>query len=77
MKACAARWHDCMLAAGYQPVTYESAEAFLNDAKRPVFDCLVVDVRLDGTDRCKSIRYSADGVQDVGRVGHSEETLDQ
>ena len=30
-------------AAGYQPVTYRSAEAFLNDAKHPVFDCLVVD----------------------------------
>ena len=30
-------------AAGYQPVTYQSAEAFLNDAKHPVFDCLVVD----------------------------------
>ena len=35
-------------AAGYQPVTYQSAEAFLNDAKHPVFDCLVVDVQLDG-----------------------------
>jgi FixJ family two-component response regulator len=35
-------------AAGYQPVTYLSAEAFLDDAKHPVFDCLVVDVQLDG-----------------------------
>ena len=35
-------------AAGYQPITYQSAEAFLNDAKHPVFDCLVVDIQLDG-----------------------------
>ena len=35
-------------AAGYQPVTYQSAEAFLNDAEHLLFDCLVVDVQLDG-----------------------------
>jgi FixJ family two-component response regulator len=35
-------------AAGIQPITYSSAEAFLADAKRPRFDCLVLDVQLDG-----------------------------
>ena len=35
-------------AAGYHPVTYQSAEGFLSDAKRPVFDCLVVDIQLNG-----------------------------
>lgn len=35
-------------AYGYQPVTYLSAEAFLNDEKQPVFDCLIVDVQLSG-----------------------------
>lgn len=35
-------------AAGYQPVTYPSAEAFLEDTKRPRFDCLVLDIQLDG-----------------------------
>ncbi len=35
-------------AADYHPVTYRSAEAFLNDAKHPAFDCLVVDIQLDG-----------------------------
>jgi FixJ family two-component response regulator len=35
-------------AAGYQPLTYPSAEAFFNEAKHQVFDCLVVDVQLDG-----------------------------
>ena len=34
--------------AGFQSVTYASAEAFLQDAKRPQFDCLVLDVQLQG-----------------------------
>ncbi len=35
-------------AAGIQPVTYPSAEAFLADTKRPRFDCLVFDIQLGG-----------------------------
>ncbi len=35
-------------AAGFQPVTYLSAEAFLADLKRPQFDCLVFDIQLGG-----------------------------
>ena len=34
--------------AGFQPVTYPSAEAFLQDSKRPRFDCLVLDIQLPG-----------------------------
>ena len=34
--------------AGFQPITYLSAEAFLADVKRPQFDCLVFDIRLGG-----------------------------
>ena len=34
--------------ADFQPVTYSSAEAFLADAKRPQFDCLLLDIRLGG-----------------------------
>ena len=34
--------------AGIQPITYASAEAFLADAKRPQFDCMVFDVQLGG-----------------------------
>lgn len=34
--------------AGYQSVTYPSAEAFLGDSKRPHFDCLVLDLQLQG-----------------------------
>jgi FixJ family two-component response regulator len=35
-------------AAGMQPITYPSAEAFLADTKHPRFDCLVLDVHLGG-----------------------------
>jgi FixJ family two-component response regulator len=34
--------------AGFQPVNYRSAEAFLADVKRPHFDCLVLDIQLEG-----------------------------
>jgi FixJ family two-component response regulator len=34
--------------AQFQPITYLSAEAFLADQKQPLFDCLVLDVRLGG-----------------------------
>ena len=33
-------------AGGLQPVTYESAESFLADKKRPQFGCLVLDIQL-------------------------------
>ena len=35
-------------AAGLQPITYASAEALLEDRKRPQFACLVLDVQLCG-----------------------------
>jgi FixJ family two-component response regulator len=35
-------------ASGIQPVTYNSAEAFLADKKRPQFDCIVLDIQLGG-----------------------------
>jgi FixJ family two-component response regulator len=35
-------------AAGMQPITYVSAEAFLADTKHPRFDCLVLDIHLGG-----------------------------
>lgn len=34
--------------AGFQAVSYASAEAFLEDTKRPRFDCLVLDIQLGG-----------------------------
>jgi FixJ family two-component response regulator len=33
-------------AAGFQAVTYSSADAFLTDTKRPQFGCLVLDIQL-------------------------------
>jgi FixJ family two-component response regulator len=35
-------------AAHLHPITYSSAEAFLTDTKRPRFDCLVLDIQLQG-----------------------------
>lgn len=35
-------------AAHYQPIAYASAEAFLADLKHPKFDCLVLDIQLEG-----------------------------
>jgi FixJ family two-component response regulator len=35
-------------AAGFHPVTYGSAEALLDDDKRPRFDCLLLDIQLGG-----------------------------
>jgi FixJ family two-component response regulator len=35
-------------AAHLNPITYPSAEAFLADTKHPKFDCLVLDIQLDG-----------------------------
>ena len=37
-----------LMAAGMQPVTYTSGEAFLADTKHPRFDCLVLDIQLGG-----------------------------
>ena len=34
--------------SGFQPVTYRSAEELLEDTKRPRFDCLLLDVQLEG-----------------------------
>ncbi|HTY63774.1 MAG TPA: response regulator [Acidobacteriota bacterium] len=35
-------------AARLQPVTYSSAEAFLEDSNRPKFGCLMLDIQLKG-----------------------------
>jgi len=49
-------------AAGLQPITYSSAEAFLADKKQPRFDCLVLDVQLDGMSGIElAERLKADG----------------
>jgi len=35
-------------AAHFQPISYDSAEAFLADTKHPKFDCLLLDIQLEG-----------------------------
>src|SRR5258708_25670987 len=35
-------------AAGFQPVTYLSGEAFMEDAKRARPDCILLDIQLGG-----------------------------
>jgi FixJ family two-component response regulator len=34
--------------ANFSPISYPSAEAFLADEKQPRFDCLLLDIRLEG-----------------------------
>jgi FixJ family two-component response regulator len=49
-------------AAGIQPITYASAEAFLADAKHPEFDCLLLDIQLSGMSGLElSRRLAAEG----------------
>lgn len=49
-------------AAGIQPIIYASAEAYLADIKRPHFDCLVLDVQLEGMSGIElGLRLAAEG----------------
>ena len=47
--------------AGFQPIAYPSAEAFLADAKGPRFDCLLVDIQLGGMSGLDLLRQLAGG----------------
>src|SRR3974377_2314900 len=53
--------------AGFQPVSYRSAEALLEDAKRPQFDCLLLDIQLEGMSGLELSRRLA-AVRDVKPV---------
>jgi FixJ family two-component response regulator len=49
-------------AAGMQPISYASAEAFLADTKHPQFDCLVLDIQLGGMSGIDlALRLTAEG----------------
>ncbi|MFC1694722.1 response regulator transcription factor [Pseudomonadota bacterium] len=39
-----------LYAGGLQSCVYESADVFLADEKPPVFDCMLLDIRMPGTD---------------------------
>ena len=45
--------------AGFQPISYPSAEAFLADDKHPQFDCLALDIRLGGMSGLELFRQLA------------------
>ena len=47
-------------AAGFQPITYASAEALLADSKQPQFDCLVLDIELGGMSGIELAQQLAD-----------------
>src|SRR5262245_19035267 len=49
--------------AGYRPVTFLSAEDFLQDTQRPEFGCLLIDIQLGGMSGIElHRRLVADGV---------------
>lgn len=65
-------------AAGMQPVSYASAEAFLADSKRPRFDCLVLDIQLDGISGLELRRRLAavnDGTPVIFITAHDDPAL--
>jgi len=47
-------------ASGIESVAYRSADDFLGDASRPRFDCVVLDIQLDGMSGIELARWLAD-----------------
>lgn len=45
-----------LFAEGLQSSVYESADAFLADKSRPSFDCMLLDIRMPGTDGLELFR---------------------
>lgn len=64
--------------AGFLPVTYLSAEAFLEDRKRPQFDCLLLDIQLGGISGLELSRRLAavnDGTPVVFITAHDDPSV--
>ena len=55
-------------AAQLQPIAYRSAEAFLADTKHPKFDCLVLDIQLNGGMSGLELAQKLSAVKDVTPV---------
>jgi two-component system response regulator FixJ len=45
-----------LFAAGLQSCTYDSADSFLADPEPPKFDCMLLDIRMPGTDGLELFR---------------------
>jgi FixJ family two-component response regulator len=61
--------------AGFQPVSYPSAEAFLEDSKRPRFDCLVLDIQLggmSGLELCRRLSAVRDATPVIFITAHDD-----
>ena len=59
-------------AAGIQPIIYNSAEAFLADAKHPTFDCLLVDIRLGGMSGIELAQWLGSATPVIFMTAHDE-----
>ncbi len=62
-------------AAHFQPIAYTSAEAFLADTKHPKFDCLLLDIQLQGMsglDLSRSLSAAEDGTPVIFITAHDE-----
>ena len=62
-------------AAHLQPISYSSAEAFLADAKHPKFDCLMMDIQLEGMsglDLSRKLSAAKDDTPIVFITAHDE-----
>jgi FixJ family two-component response regulator len=65
-------------AARFQPITYPSAEAFLADANRPKFVCLVLDIQLgglSGLDLSRRLSAVKDGTPVIFNTAHDDPEL--
>ena len=62
-------------AAGMQPITYESAEAFLSDTKRPQFSCLLFDIQLgnmSGIELAQRLAAAGESTPVIFITGHDD-----
>ena len=55
-----------------QPIIYHSAESFLSDTKHPMFDCLLLDIRLGGMSGIELAQRLGRGTPIIFLTAHDE-----